>query len=66
MWTPAACATLIHIKQKKDKCHTTYRWNLENDTNELIYKTETDTQTVENKTKQTSITKGEEGRGGIN
>ena len=45
MWTPAMCATLIRIKQKKDKCHTTYAWNLKNDKNELTYKAETDTQT---------------------
>ena len=32
---------------EKDKCHydITYMWNLKNDTNELIYKTETDSQT---------------------
>ena len=37
-------------------------WNLKNNTNELIYKTETDSQT-ENKI---MVTNGEVGRGGIN
>ena len=33
-------------KTKKDKYHdTTSVWNLKNDTNEFIYKTETDSQT---------------------
>ena len=42
---------LSEVSQKeKDKYHmisydTTYMWNLKNDTNELIYITETDTQT---------------------
>ena len=34
-----------HTKSDKDKYHNTYIWNLENDTNELIYKTEADWQT---------------------
>ena len=38
----------------------TYMWNLKYDTNELIYKTETD---LENKV---MVTKGEKGREGIN
>ena len=57
---------LSKVSQRQISCDITYMWNLKNSTNELIYKTETDTQTVENKTKQTSITKGEKGRGGIN
>ena len=34
----------------------TYMWNLKNDTNELIYKTETDSTDIENKF---MVTKGE-------
>ena len=37
---------IILSKTKKDKYHdTTSVWNLKNDTNEFIYKTETDSQT---------------------
>ena len=32
-------------KSEKDKYHITYMCNLKNDTNELIYKVETDSQT---------------------
>ena len=37
---------IILSKTKKDKYHdTTSVWNLKNDTNEFIYKTQTDSQT---------------------
>ena len=36
----------------------TYMWNLKNDTNELIYKTETDSQDLKNKL---MVTKGKKG-----
>ena len=39
----------------------TYMWNLTNSTNELIYKTETDSQTWER-----NLTKEERSKGGIN
>ena len=39
---------------------TTYMWNLKYDTNELVYKTETDSQ------RKLMVTKGKGGRGGIN
>ena len=44
---------------------TAYMWNLKfkNDANKLIYKTETDTETLE---KKCMVTKGEGWRGGIN
>ena len=36
---------MILNQKEKDRCHITYMWNLKHDTNELIYKTETDSQT---------------------
>ena len=36
---------IILNQKEKDRCHITYMWNLKHDTNELIYKTETDSQT---------------------
>ena len=52
---------LSEVSQKeKDKYDITYMWNLKYDTNELIYKTETDSrhrkQDIENKR---MVTKGE-------
>ena len=42
MWMDLEMIILSEINQK-DKYHDiTYMWNLKNDTNELIYKTETD------------------------
>ena len=38
----------FHSKSEKDKYVITYMYNLTNDTNKLIYKTETDSQSVEN------------------
>ena len=38
----------FHSKSEKDKYVITYMYNLTNDTNKLIYKTETDSQYVEN------------------
>ena len=48
-------------KTEKDKYHDiAYIWNLKNDTNEIIYKTETGLQTQEKKNnKQLMVTKGE-------
>ena len=42
----------------------TYMWNFKNNTNEFINKTETESQTL--KKKKLIVTKGENGRGGIN
>ena len=36
---------IILSQTEKDKYYITYMWNLKNNTNELIYKTETDSQT---------------------
>ena len=44
-WMDQEIIILSEVSQtEKDKCHITYMWNLKNDTNELIYKTETDSQ----------------------
>ena len=37
--------TLNEIMTQEDKYHITYVWILKNDKNELIYKTETDSET---------------------
>ena len=47
---------------KSDKYYITYMWNPKNSANECIYKTETNSQTIENKF---IVTKGK-GMGGIN
>ena len=52
---------LSKVSQRQISCDNPYMWNLKNSTNELNYKIETDSQTLQNKTKQTSITKGERG-----
>ena len=45
-WMDLEIIILNEASQKeKDKYHITYIWNLKSDTNELIYKTETDSQT---------------------
>ena len=36
---------LSEVNQRQISYGITYMWNLKNDTNELIYKTETDSQT---------------------
>ena len=36
---------LREVSQTKTKLYITYMWNLKNNTNEFIYKTETDLQT---------------------
>ena len=45
------------------KTNIIYVWNLKYDTNDLIYKTETDSQTLKT---NLGLPKGERGRGGIN
>ena len=45
-WMGLEIVTLSEVSQtEKDIYDITYMWNLKNDTNELIYKTETDSQT---------------------
>ena len=45
-WMNLEVIILSEVSQtEKDKNHIIYMWNLKNDTNELIYKTETDSQT---------------------
>ena len=36
---------IVLSKSDKDKYHIIFMWNLKNNTNELLYKTETDSQT---------------------
>ena len=51
---------LTEVSQtEKDKHYITYRWNRKNGTNELIYKTATDSD-IEHKL---MVTKGERGEG---
>ena len=53
-------------KTEKDKYHDiAYMWNLKNDTNEIIYKTETGLQTQEKKKQQTTYgyQRGKVGKG---
>ena len=51
--------TLIELSEKeKDKYDITYMWNLKSGTNELTYKTETDSQT-----QKTNLTVTKEERG---
>ena len=45
-WMNLKIIKLSEVSQKKkDKCEITYMWDLNNNTNESIYKTETDSQT---------------------
>ena len=45
-WMDLEIIILSEVSQtEKDKYHITYTWNLKNNTNESIYKTETDSQT---------------------
>ena len=50
-------------RERQMPCDTTYTWNLNYDTNELIYKTETESQTKRTKL---WLTKGKGGKKGIN
>ena len=45
-WTDLEVIILIEVSQAKTRSYNiTYMWNLKYDTSELIYKTETDSQT---------------------
>ena len=46
-WMDLEIITLSEVSQteRQISCDITYMWNLKNDTSELIYKTETDSQT---------------------
>ena len=44
-WMDLEIIILSEISQRQISYDTTYMWNLKNDTNELIYKPETDSQT---------------------
>ena len=46
-WMDLEIIILSEVSQteRQISSHITYTWNLKNDTNELIYKTETDSQT---------------------
>ena len=45
-WMDLEIIILSEVSQtEKDKSHITYMWNLKYDRNELMYKTETDSQT---------------------
>ena len=43
-WTDLEIITLSEASQKQISYNITYMWNLNNGTNELIYKTETDSE----------------------
>ena len=63
-WIDLAIIILSEVKSDRNRqiYNITYMWNLKNDTNNLIYKTETDSQTQ----KTNMVTKQERGEGGIN
>ena len=44
-WMDLEIIILREVSQTKTKLYITYMWNLKNNTNEFIYKTETDLQT---------------------
>ena len=44
-WMDVEIIILNEVSQRHIPYDITYMWNLKNDTNELIYKTETDSQT---------------------
>ena len=44
-WMDLEIIILSEVSQTKTKLYITYMWNLKNNTNEFIYKTETDLQT---------------------
>ena len=43
-WMDLEITTLSEVRQRQVLCDITYMWNLKNNTNELIYKTEADSQ----------------------
>ena len=43
-WMDLQIIILSQVRKRQISYDITYRWNLKNDTNELIYKTETDAQ----------------------
>ena len=49
LWDPVSSTNTLQRGKKRNggqiPCNITYMWNLKYDTNELIYKTETDSQT---------------------
>ena len=45
IWMDLEAIMLSEISQRQIQYELTYMWNLKNSTNELIYKTETDSQT---------------------
>ena len=64
-WMDLEIIILSEVRERQISYDITHVWNLilKNDTNELIYKTETDLQIIKNKF---MFTKGETWRGGIN
>ena len=52
---------LSKVSQRQISCDITYIWNLKNSTNELIYKTETDSQVVKSKQNKLQLPKGKRG-----
>ena len=61
-WRDLELIILIEVYKRQVSHDTTYRWNLKNNTNEFIYKTETDSQISQSKI---WLLKGK-GRGKIN
>ena len=48
-WMGLEIIILREVRQRQIPYDITYMWNLKNDTNELIYKAETDSQTLKGK-----------------
>ena len=44
-WMDLEIIILSEVRERQTPCDITYMWNLKYDKNELIYKTETDSQT---------------------
>ena len=44
-WINLEIIVVSEVRERQTPCAITYMWNLKNDTNELIYKPETDSQT---------------------
>ena len=58
---PRDCHTEWSKTEKWISYDITHMWNLKNSTNELIYKTETDSQVVKSKQNKLQLPKGKRG-----
>ena len=65
LWDPVSSTNTLQRGKKRNggqiPCNITYMWNLKYDTNELIYKTETDSQIEQ----ESWLPRGEDDGGGM-